>query len=114
MRTNVEQRALLGDREGRGIGWLPTYAARDRRAIVPIDLDLRFPVRHLADLSPGCHRIPRVRRMIDGSIDAFDPRKFPWFRDEFIHPNDLPKEYRGAPLVKCSKVFGAGNGPRRK
>ena len=43
--------------------------------------------------------------MIDWLIDAFDPKKFPWFRDEFIHPNELPKEYRGAPLVNLFEGF---------
>jgi hypothetical protein len=53
--------------------------------------------------------------MIDWLIDAFEPRKYPWFRDEFIHPNDLPKEYRGAPIVNLFEgFFGAGIGPIAK
>jgi hypothetical protein len=43
--------------------------------------------------------------MIDWLIDSFDPRKYPWFRDEFIHPNDLPKEYRGTPIINLFEGF---------
>ena len=43
--------------------------------------------------------------MIDWLIDAFDPKKYPWFRDEFIHPNELAKEYRGGPLVNLLEGF---------
>jgi len=38
-------------------------------------------------------------------IDAFDSRAYPWFRDEFVHPKDLPKEYRGQPLVNMFAGF---------
>jgi hypothetical protein len=44
-------------------------------------------------------RSPRVRRQLDWVIESFNPRTFPWFRDEFIHPRDLPKHYHGPPLV---------------
>jgi hypothetical protein len=37
--------------------------------------------------------------MIDWIVENFDPKTFPWFRDEFIHPRDLPGRYHGPPLV---------------
>ena len=40
-----------------------------------------------------------VRRMIDWLIEAFNPAKYPWFRDEFIHPRELKAVYMGAPLT---------------
>jgi hypothetical protein len=48
---------------------------------------------------PDAKRIARVKRTIDWIVQSFDPQNFPWFRDEFIHPNDLAKEYHGDPLV---------------
>jgi hypothetical protein len=45
-------------------------------------------------------------------IDAFDPKRFPWFRDEFIHPNDLPREFRGAPIVNLFEGFFAAGQAR--
>jgi hypothetical protein len=43
--------------------------------------------------------------MIDWLIDAFDSKKYPWFRDDFIHPSELAKEYRGPPLVNLLEGF---------
>jgi hypothetical protein len=43
--------------------------------------------------------------MIDWLIESFDPKRFPWFRDEFIHPYDLPKAYRGGPIANLFEGF---------
>jgi DNA-binding transcriptional LysR family regulator len=115
LRTNVGSAHLWSIAKGAGIGWLPTYVPAIAARIVPIELDLRFQFDVWLTYHPDAVRIPRVRRMIDWLIDAFEPRKYPWFRDEFIHPNDLPKEYRGAPIVNLFEgFFGAGIGPAGK
>ena len=105
LRTNVGSAHYWAIAKGAGIGWLPTYACALSGRVVPISLDLRFTFDVWLTYHPDANRIPRVRRMIDWLIDAFDPKKFPWFRDEFIHPSDLPKEYRGAPLSNLLEGF---------
>jgi DNA-binding transcriptional LysR family regulator len=105
LRTNVGSAHLWSIAKGAGIGWLPTYVPAIAARIIPLELDLRFPFDVWLTYHPDAVRIPRVRRMVDWIIDSFDPRKYPWFRDEFIHPNDLPKEYRGAPIVNLFEGF---------
>ena len=92
--------------KGAGIGWLPTYIpavagpadpARSRRQIFDLDIWLTY--------HPDAKRIPRVKQLIDWTIQAFDGRKYPWFRDEFVHPNDLQKSYKGEPLVNLFAGF---------
>jgi len=51
-----------------------------------------------------------VRRAIDWLIASFDPQKFPWFRDEFIHPRDLPEQLEGEALVNMFAGFGGRPG----
>ena len=110
LRTNVSSAHLWAVAKGAGIGWLPTYVPAIAARIVPVDLDLRFLFDIWLTYHPDVTRIPRVRRMIDWIIDSFDPKRFPWFRDEFIHPNDLPKEYRGAPIINLFEgFFGFGS-----
>ena len=46
--------------------------------------------------------------MIDWVIKAFSPHQFPWFRDEFIHPDELASAYSGEPLVNMFAGFGGG------
>jgi DNA-binding transcriptional LysR family regulator len=105
LRTNVGSAHYWAIAKGAGIGWLPTYAAAIAARIIPVELDLRFQFDVWLTYHPDVDRIPRVRRMIDWLIDAFDPRKYPWFRDEFIHPADLPKELRGAPVINLFEGF---------
>jgi len=105
MRTNVSSAHLWAISKGAGIGFLPTYVHAIAARIVPIDVGLKFSFDIWLTYHPDAVRIPRVRRMVDWLVDSFDPRRFPWFRDEFIHPNDLPREYRGAPIVNLFEGF---------
>ncbi len=107
LRTNVSSAHLWAIAKGAGIGWLPTYVHAIAARIVPVDVDARFPFDIWLTYHPDAGRIPRVRRMIDWIVDAFDPRQFPWFRDEFIHPSDLPKTYRGGPLANWFEGFNS-------
>jgi DNA-binding transcriptional LysR family regulator len=112
MGTNVSSAHLWAISKGAGIGWLPTYVHAIAARIIPTEAIINFPFDIWLTYHPDSVRIPRVRRMIDWLIDAFDPKRFPWFRDEFIHPNDLPKEYKGTPLVNLFEgFFGAGFEP---
>src|SRR5262249_51345872 len=83
----------------------PTYVHAIGGRMVPLELDMRFAFEIWLTYHPDAARIARVRRMIDWIVDSFDPRKFPWFRDAFIHPKDLPKEYRGAPMINLFEGF---------
>ena len=47
----------------------------------------------------------RIALFIDWVRSLFDPKKYPWFRDEFIHSNDLKEHYRGEPLPTVFNDF---------
>jgi len=93
LRTNVGSAYFWAIAKGAGIGILPTYARAVSGRVVPVDVGLHFQFDIWLTYHPDAIRIPRVRRMVDWLIDAFDPKRFPWFRDEFIHPNDFTKDY---------------------
>ncbi|MBI4273672.1 MAG: LysR family transcriptional regulator [Rhizobiales bacterium] len=105
MRNNVSSANYWAIAKGAGIGLLPTYATAIGARVIPLDLDLRRPFDIWLTYHPDAKRIPRVRYLIDWMIEAFNPAKFPWFRDEFIHPRELPKSYRGEPLVNLFEGF---------
>lgn len=112
MRTNVSSAHLWAISKGAGIGVLPTYVHAIAARIVPVDVGLKFSFDIWLTYHADAVRIPRVRHMVDWLIDAFDPKRFPWFRDEFIHPNDLPREFRGAPIVNLFEGFFAAGQAR--
>jgi DNA-binding transcriptional LysR family regulator len=97
--TNNSTALLWAIIKGAGIGWSPTYIHVMGPKMVPLDLGAVFPFDIWLTYHPDAARVPRVRRMIDWIIENFDPKAFPWFRDEFIHPRDLPAQYHGPPLI---------------
>ena len=108
LRTNVSSAHYWSIAKGAGIGVLPTYAQAIGAQLVPLDLGVHETVDIWLTYHPDARRIARVSRMIDWAIKAFSPQKFPWFRDEFIPPNELATAYRGEPLVNMFAGFGTG------
>lgn len=98
-RTNNSAALLWALVKGVGIGWVPTYIHAMRPRIVPLDIDRVFSFDLWLTYHPDAVRIPKVRLLVDWVIESFSPKVFPWFRDEFIHPRDLPMLYKGPPLV---------------
>jgi DNA-binding transcriptional LysR family regulator len=97
--TNNSTALLWAIIKGAGIGWTPTYIHVLGSRLVPLDIDAIFPFDIWLTYHPDAARVPRVRYMIDWIVESFDPKLFPWFRDEFINPRDLPNHYHGPPLV---------------
>lgn len=107
LRTNVSSTHYWAIAKGAGIGWLPTYSYAIGGRVVPLDIDpkLRFTFDIWLTYHPDANKIPRIRRTIDWILESFSAKDFPWFGDEFVHPNDLPTEHRGAPLVNMFEGF---------
>ncbi len=103
MKTNVSSANYWAVASGAGVGLFPTYACALGGKIVPLDIELSRAVDIWLSYHPGSGHIPRVRQTIDWLVDAFNATKFPWFRDEFIHPNQLKAVYKSESL---SHLFG--------
>jgi DNA-binding transcriptional LysR family regulator len=84
--------------KGAGIGALPTYAQGIGANLVPLDVG---PAVGKTDIwlayHPDAKRVARIRRTIEWLIQCYDPRRYPWFRDEFIHPDKFAQSYKGGP-----------------
>jgi DNA-binding transcriptional LysR family regulator len=98
MRTNVSSANYWAVANGAGVGVFPTYACA-LGGIVPLDIEFRRPFDIWLSYHPGSGRIPRVRRTIDWLVEAFNPAKFPWFKDEFVHPSEFKAVYMGESLT---------------
>lgn len=113
LQTNVASAHLWAVSKGAGIGWLPTYTHFIGGPAVPIEVGPRFVFDIWLTYHPDAARIARVRRVIDWVRDSFDAQKFPWFGEQFIHPYDLPKAYRGEPLVNMFGGFAHSRGSQQ-
>ncbi len=103
MKTNVSSANYWAVANGAGVGVFPTYACALGGNIVPLEVELNRPFDIWLSYHPGSGRIPRIRRMIDWLVEAFNPAKFPWFKDEFIHPNELKAVYK---VESLTHLFG--------
>jgi DNA-binding transcriptional LysR family regulator len=114
IRTNVSSAHYWAIAKGAGIGWLPTYGGAIGARVVPIDIgpEFLFSFDIWLTYHPDANRIPRVRKTIDWIIESFDSKEFPWFGDHFLHPNDMPQEHRGAPLVNLFEGFVGSDSSR--
>lgn len=89
IKTNSSVGALYAVERGAGIGFLPTVSIALGAPLVAVDLG----VSHHADLWLTYHRefrsSERHKIVVDWLKKIFDPKTYPCFRDEFIHPNAL-------------------------
>jgi DNA-binding transcriptional LysR family regulator len=99
MKTNVSSAHYWAVANGAGIGVFPTYASALGGKMIPLEIELRRPFDIWLSYHPGTGRIPRVRHMIDWLVEAFNPAKFPWFKDEFVHPREFKAVYKGESLT---------------
>lgn len=113
MRTNVSTAHLWSIAKGAGVGWLPTYVPALGDPLIPLDLGVKFELDIWLAYHPDAKKIPRVRQLIEWTIQSFDGRKYPWFSDEFIHPKDLQKSYKEAePLANLFAGFKKVSRPK--
>ncbi|CCE06971.1 putative transcriptional regulatory protein, LysR family [Bradyrhizobium sp. STM 3843] len=98
IKTNSSIGVLYAVERGAGIGFLPTSSIALGAPLVAVDMD---GFKHHADLWLTYHKefrnSDRHKIVIDWLRKIFDPKIYPCFRDEFIHPNDL------VPLMSSSR-----------
>ena len=72
-----------------GIAFMPTYATALVSKLVPIDLPFRLKFDVFYYYHPEARNCPIVRAGVEWLKQCFDPLENPWFRPEFVHPNDF-------------------------
>jgi DNA-binding transcriptional LysR family regulator len=98
LRNNVSSAHFSAIANGAGIGTLPTYVQAMGGKLIPLHLGTTTGHDIWLTYRADAKRITRIRQTIEWIIQAFDPRRFPWFRDEFIHPDRFAEIYKGSPL----------------
>ncbi|MEJ8570940.1 LysR family transcriptional regulator [Microbaculum marinum] len=107
LRTNLSSALLYAIEKGAGIGALPTYAAALGAPIVPVDIGIRHSMDVWMTFHPDIRRTQRNTLVIDWIKRIFDPERFPWFRDEFIHPSEFVDNLPADSKVNIGKGFAA-------
>lgn len=115
LQCNVSSAHYWSIAKGAGIGMLPTYANAMGAPVIPLDIrfdaDAQRFLRRRYEIwlayHPQGNRIVRVRRLIEWLKEAFSSKAYPWFSEDFVHPNDLPLTVAGMPLMNLFAGFRA-------
>jgi DNA-binding transcriptional LysR family regulator len=89
LRTNASIAHACAVELGMGIGGLGTYIVALGSDLVPVDIGVRHHVDIWMTYHPDARSVRRVSLFIDWLKTLFDPKLYPWFGDEFIHPRDM-------------------------
>jgi DNA-binding transcriptional LysR family regulator len=87
--TNSSVAVLYAIERSAGIGLLPTSAIALGAPLVPVDLGVDYNMDLWLTYHKEFRNSDRHKLVIDWLKGIFDPRTYPCFRDEFIHPTDL-------------------------
>jgi len=91
-RANTSTAHAYAISRGAGIGLLPTYARAITRRVRPVNIDFHLRRDIWLTYSPKARGIKRVRAAIDWLREAFDPVRYPWFREDLVPPDKLEGE----------------------
>jgi DNA-binding transcriptional LysR family regulator len=89
LRTNTSTAHGRAIELGMGIGGLPTYIVALGSDLIPIDIGVKHPIDIWMTYHPDARGVGRVSFFMDWLKTLFDPKRHPWFADDFIHPNEL-------------------------
>ena len=89
IRTNSSLAVFWAVANGAGIAYMPTYAKALVSKLMPIDLPFRLKFDVFYYYHPEARKCHIVRAGIEWLKQCFDPAENPWFRPEFVHPNDF-------------------------
>ncbi len=105
LQTNTSSAHYWAVSKGAGIGFLPTYARALSRSTRPLDIGVQLRREIYVVHHPDAVRFPEVRQALDWLADAFDKTKFPWFADEFIHPDEFEQRFTDSVAVNLFEGF---------
>jgi len=89
--TNNSPALFYAIERGAGIGALPTYALALNAPVIPIDMGIQKSLDIWLTYHSGVKKTPRKAKTIEWIKSIFNPKIYPWFTDEFIHPDKLAK-----------------------
>jgi DNA-binding transcriptional LysR family regulator len=87
--TNSSVAVLYAIERGAGIGFLPTSVVALGAPLVAIDLGINYHMDLWLTYHKEFRNSDRHKIVIDWLKKIFDPKAYPCFGDEFIHPIDL-------------------------
>lgn len=103
--TNNSPALFYAIERGAGIGALPTYALALNAPVVPIDMGIQNTLDIWLTYHSGVKKTPRKAKTIEWIKSIFNPKIYPWFADEFIHPKKLAELFPPEAEINKNKNY---------
>jgi DNA-binding transcriptional LysR family regulator len=100
IRTNSSLALFWAVANDAGIAFMPTYALGVTRKLVPIDLPFQLKFDVFYYYHPEARGSAHINAAVGWLKRLFDPQIYPWFRSEFVHPRDFPRQANGENVVR--------------
>jgi DNA-binding transcriptional LysR family regulator len=84
--TNSSLAHLYAVEKGLGIGGLPTFAMAMGARLVPVDVNFHHTLDLWISYRREMRQIKRVSVVIHWLREIFNPQRYPWFGQSFMHP----------------------------
>lgn len=100
VKTNSSLTQAYAAANGAGIAILPSYTRAISTALVPLPIvtNMRVPLYYFYHAEARHSTV--LRTGIDWLQEIFDPVKFPWFSDGFVHPDQFsPRQVHEAQVI---------------
>lgn len=105
MTTNTSSAHYWAIARGAGIGVLPTYARAITKRVAPIDMGIRLRRDIWLIYHKNVKRSKVGQKAIDFLKQSFDPVRYPWFSEHFIHPEAFEADFQGSNVVRLFAGF---------
>jgi DNA-binding transcriptional LysR family regulator len=84
---------------GVGIGALPTYIRSISRRVCPLSLPIQLKFELWASYGHPARQSEPVRTAMQWLRESFDSKSYPWFGDQFVHPDDFAEPFDDSQVV---------------
>lgn len=103
--TNTSSAHFWAISKGAGIGLLPTYVRVVSRLTRPLDIGLNLRRSIYLVYHPDSVRFPEIATALQWVRSAFDRTKYPWFGDNFVHPDQFDLKFNDPTVVSLFEGF---------
>lgn len=109
MRTNTSSSHANAIARGAGIGALPSYARAISSRLVAICPEFYMKRDIFLASTISGQKSQHVCKVIDWLTESFDAELYPWFGDNFVHPDDFSFDDRSDNVITMFDSMGDRN-----
>jgi DNA-binding transcriptional LysR family regulator len=102
--TNSSASCVNALRAGAGVATVPTYLFRTAPELKVIGQERSTPIKLWLVVHQEARNAARVARVAEWLKTIFDSRTNPWFREEFVHPEEFDPHLREQEAVTAPPV----------